>query len=110
MYTNLVKGKSKKSTILLTKINAFLSNFIPKKIIYCAEKSREVQESLGFKKTKGVVVQNGYDVECFTQNTSLGSSFRTSLTNRSNSGVPGIASGPRMAEFSESASMLCLFQ
>ena len=41
-YTNLVKGRSKKSTILLTKINAFLSYFIPKKIIYCAEKSREV--------------------------------------------------------------------
>ena len=72
-YTNLVKGKSKRLTILLTKINAFLSYFIPKKIIYCAEKSREVQESLGFKKTKGVVVQNGYDVESFIQNTSLGS-------------------------------------
>tara|TARA_B100000131_G_C18123819_1_gene613929 strand:+ start:2648 stop:3805 length:1158 start_codon:yes stop_codon:yes gene_type:complete len=78
-YTNLVKGKSKRLTILLTKINAFLSYFIPKKIIYCAEKSREVQESLGFKKTKGVVVQNGYDVESFIQNTSLGSKFRNEL-------------------------------
>ena len=78
-YTNLVKGKSKRLTILLSKINAFLSYFIPKKIIYCAEKSREVQESLGFKKTKGVVVQNGYDVECFNQNTSLGSKFRNEL-------------------------------
>ena len=36
-----------------------------KKIIYCAEKSREAQESLGFKKTKGVVIQNGYDVKNF---------------------------------------------
>jgi glycosyltransferase involved in cell wall biosynthesis len=78
-YTNLVKGRSKKSTILLTKINAFLSYFIPKKIIYCAEKSREVQESLGFKKTKGVVVQNGYDVESFIENTSLGLKFRNEL-------------------------------
>ena len=78
-YTNLVKGKSKRSTILLTKINAFLSYFIPKKIIYCAEKSKEVQESLGFKKTKGVVVQNGYDVDSFIQNTSLGLKFRNEL-------------------------------
>ena len=78
-YTNLVKGRSKKSTILLTKINAFLSYFIPKKIIYCAEKSREVQESLGFKKTKGVVIQNGYDVESFIENTSLGLKFRNEL-------------------------------
>ena len=78
-YTNLVKGKSKRLTILLTKINAFLSYFIPKKIIYCAEKSREVQESLGFKKTKGIVVQNGYDVESFIKNTSLGLKFRNEL-------------------------------
>ena len=78
-YTNLVRGKSKKSTILLTKINAFLSYFIPKKIIYCAEKSREVQESLGFKKTKGVVVQNGYDIKSFSQNSSLGLKFRNKL-------------------------------
>jgi len=78
-YTNLVKGKSKRLTILLTKINAFLSYFIPKKIIYCAEKSKEVQESLGFKKTKGVVIQNGYDVESFVQNTSLGLKFRNEL-------------------------------
>ncbi len=78
-YTNLVKGKSKRSTIFLTKINAFLSYFIPKKIIYCAEKSREVQESLGFKKTKGVVVQNGYDIESFIINTSLGLKFRNEL-------------------------------
>lgn len=78
-YTNLVKGKSKRLTILLTKINAFLSHFIPKKIIYCAEKSKEVQESLGFKKTKGVVIQNGYDVESFVQNTSLGLKFRNEL-------------------------------
>ncbi len=78
-YTNLVKGKSKRLTILLTKINTFLSYFIPKKIIYCAEKSKEVQESLGFKKTKGVVIQNGYDVESFVQNTSLGLKFRNEL-------------------------------
>ena len=78
-YTNLVKGKSKRLTIFLSKINAFLSYFIPKKIIYCAEKSREVQESLGFKKTKGVVVQNGYDIKSFSQNSSLGLKFRNKL-------------------------------
>ena len=38
-----------------------------------------MQESLGFKKTKGVVVQNGYDVDSFIQNTSLGLKFRNEL-------------------------------
>ena len=78
-YTTLVKGKTKKLTILITKINAFLSHFVPKRIIYCAEKSREVQESHGFKKTIGVVVQNGYDVDSFIQNSTLGLNFRSEL-------------------------------
>lgn len=63
--TTLVKGESKRSTILIAKLNGFLSKFIPKKIIYCAEKSREVQESIGFKSSKGVVVPNGYNVQDF---------------------------------------------
>ncbi len=88
-YTNLVRGKSKRLTILLTKINAFLSHFIPKKIIYCAEKSKEVQESLGFKKTKGVVVQNGYDIESFIQNNDLGIKFRNELSIRPEAFVIG---------------------
>ena len=52
-------------SLLITKINAFFSNFIPTKIIYCAEKSREDQEAIGFKKTKEEVIQNGYNVENF---------------------------------------------
>jgi len=61
-HTTLVKGKSKRSTILIAKINSFISNFVPKKIIYCASKSREVQESIGFNKIKGEVISNGYDI------------------------------------------------
>ena len=30
---------------------------LSQKIIYCAEKSRLIQESIGFKKSKGVVIQ-----------------------------------------------------
>jgi glycosyltransferase involved in cell wall biosynthesis len=78
-HTTLVKGKSKRSTILIAKINSFISNFIPKKIIYCASKSREVQESIGFNKIKGEVIPNGYDIRSFTQNSFLGTAFRNEL-------------------------------
>ena len=64
-HTILIPGKVKASTILILKINALLSHFIPKKIIYCAEKSREAQESIGFKRSKGIVIQNGYDIKNF---------------------------------------------
>ena len=78
-HTVLVKGKVKYSTSLILKFNAFLSSFVPKKIIYCAEKSRTIQESLGFKKSKGIVIQNGYDLDNFFQNDSLGEVFLKEL-------------------------------
>ena len=78
-HTILLQGKVKFSTILILKLNAFLSRFIPKKIIYCAEKSRLIQESIGFKKSKGVVIQNGYDIKKFFPNPSAGSDFRSKL-------------------------------
>ncbi|MFL2703258.1 MAG: glycosyltransferase [Gammaproteobacteria bacterium] len=78
-HTILMGGKSKLSTIFIVKLNAFLSRFIPKKIIYCAEKSRSIQESIGFKKSKGVVIQNGYDINSFFQNRSLGEDFRDEI-------------------------------
>jgi glycosyltransferase involved in cell wall biosynthesis len=78
-HTVLFHGSIKWSTILILKFNALLSHFIPKKIVYCAEKSRSAQESIGFKKSIGIVIQNGYDVQKFTKNTYLGSSFREEL-------------------------------
>ena len=78
-HTILLQGKVKLSTILILKLNAFLSRFIPKKIIYCAEKSKLIQESIGFKKSKGVVIQNGYDIKKFFPNPSAGSDFRNKL-------------------------------
>lgn len=78
-HSALVEGKSKKITMLIIKINAFLSYFIPKKIIYCAENSREKQESIGFKKNNGVVIFNGYDTEIFNENFHLIKKFRDEL-------------------------------
>jgi glycosyltransferase involved in cell wall biosynthesis len=78
-HTILFHGSIKWSTIAILKFNALLSYFIPKKIVYCAEKSRSVQESIGFNKSKGVVIQNGYDVKKFSKNSDLGHSFREEI-------------------------------
>ena len=78
-HTSLVRGESKLSTICISRINVLLSYFIPKKIIYCAEESRIAQEKIGYKKTKGEVVRNGYDIEGFIQNKYLGEDFRNEL-------------------------------
>lgn len=79
-HIELIKGESKPLTILVSKINSFLSHFIPHKIIYCAEESRKAQEKIGYKKSKGVVVLNGYDVEGFTQDYLLEKKLRNELS------------------------------
>jgi glycosyltransferase involved in cell wall biosynthesis len=78
-HTDLVKGELKRSTIIIAKMNAIFSHFVPKKIIYCAEKSRLVQESIGFNRTKGVVVPNGYNISNFTPSDVDRISFREEL-------------------------------
>lgn len=75
-HTTLVKGESKRSTILIAKINALISSFIPRKIIYCAEKSRQVQESIGFSPKIGHVVPNGYNIDNFKPDFNSGVAFR----------------------------------
>lgn len=75
-HTTLVKGESKRSTILIAKINALISSFIPRKIIYCAEKSRQVQESIGFSHKIGHVVPNGYNIDNFKPDFNAGMAFR----------------------------------
>jgi glycosyltransferase involved in cell wall biosynthesis len=75
-HTNLVRGESKKGTIFIAKINSILSKFIPDNIIYCAEKSRQAQEEIGFNKSRGVVVYNGYEVNDFYPNENYSHLFR----------------------------------
>lgn len=78
-HTNLVKGESSRTTILVAKLNAFLSCFVPRRIIYCASKSRQVQESVGFRKSIGEVVPNGYEIDDFSPKSSMRTSFRQEM-------------------------------
>lgn len=78
-HTTLVKGESKRSTILVAKINALISSFIPSKIVYCAEKSREVQESIGFNYKIGHVIHNGYNIDEYKPKSDLGMIFRQEM-------------------------------
>lgn len=87
--TSMVNSKTNRISLLFTKINALLSNIIPTKIIYCAEKSREDQEKIGFKKIKGLVVQNGYNVESFSPKKLSGQTLHNELSISSDSILVG---------------------
>lgn len=87
--TTLEKNKSKRLTIFIAKINAIISKFIPMKIIYCAEKSKKVQETIGFDIAKGVVVRNGYNTDDFCPNREFLKQFRKELNIEENDFVIG---------------------
>lgn len=78
-HTNLKKDETKLSTILIVRINAILSNFVPRNIIYCAHKSKQVHEELGYHCGKGFVVGNGYDINHFFPDNDARNILRSNL-------------------------------
>ena len=64
-HSELESGKSKRSTIWVSKACAFLSKWVPRKIVSCAEKAKQVHVSYGYEASKMVVIGNGYNLELF---------------------------------------------
>ncbi|EAW28589.1 Glycosyl transferase group 1 [Alteromonadales bacterium TW-7] len=63
--SDLTPGAAKKSTILVAKLCGYLSYFVPKKIICCADKAAEANKGIGYCEAKLNVVYNGYDLNAF---------------------------------------------
>jgi glycosyltransferase involved in cell wall biosynthesis len=64
-HTTLEPGKSKKTTILIAKLLAKLSWWLPTKIVVCAQRAMEVHEALRYDRGKMRFIPNGYDLEDF---------------------------------------------
>lgn len=58
-------GREKKSTILIARISAALSPWIPERIVCCANDAAMTHAKLGYARTKLVVIPNGYDLSRF---------------------------------------------
>jgi len=76
-HSNLERGEAKILTILIARVCARLSGWIPKRIICCAERARTVHQALGYKADKLLVVPNGYDLQRFSPNVSARSKLRS---------------------------------
>ena len=59
--SNLKREWASISTIVISRICAYLSNSIPTKIISCSKKSKDVHIEFGYKEEKISIINNGYD-------------------------------------------------
>jgi glycosyltransferase involved in cell wall biosynthesis len=74
--TTMVAGKSKRLTRVIAKLCAWLSHFVPRHIICCANKAAEDHQKLGYAAKKLVVISNGYDFSQFRPNYDAGLALR----------------------------------
>lgn len=63
--SNLEPGKSAKSTILISRLCAWLSHWIPHVIVSCSAPSAVIHQALGYNKDKFTIIPNGYNVTEF---------------------------------------------
>lgn len=89
-HTTLESGKSKRSTILIAKLCANLSRFVPEGIVCCAQKAVTVHSELRYEASKMTVIGNGYDLEVFNPNIDLMVRFRNELNVESGTVVLGM--------------------
>ena len=62
---NLVINKTKFLTLVIRRLLAFLSNYIPDVIISCSNIATKIHVDLGYKKNKILFIPNGFDLSVF---------------------------------------------
>ncbi len=67
-HSNLTPGTVKTSTILVAKICAFFSRWVPASIVCCSEFARQSHVALGYEASRFRVIPNGYDLSEFCPN------------------------------------------
>jgi len=77
--TTLKFGKSKTSTIVLVRVSAYLSYWLPSRIVACAQSALVMHQRIGYSSVKLRFIPNGYDLTEFKCLLSEGFNLRASL-------------------------------
>lgn len=85
--TELKKGSY--MTAIIRKISAWLSYWIPTKIIVVAESAREKHSNLGYDTSKMLVIPNGFNVQDFDVRSELVVDFKNALSIKKNDFIIG---------------------
>ena len=66
-------------TMLLAKLNSFLSALLPNQIVYCSQNALEEHQRIGYSKSHSLVIQNGIDTNEFIADQASRSAGRLKL-------------------------------
>jgi glycosyltransferase involved in cell wall biosynthesis len=78
-HSNFNKNDTKKNLLILIKVLAKLSYFLPKKIIFCSIKSMNLHNKIGYQSHRMEYVPNGYDLKKFKPNLIKKAIFRKKI-------------------------------
>jgi glycosyltransferase involved in cell wall biosynthesis len=78
-HSDLNEKTTKRATILVARLCAYLSKKVPKKILCCANKSLKSHARMGYDESKMITIPNGYDLAKFFPDVSKRKSLRDDL-------------------------------
>lgn len=78
-HSDLEHSQSGKSTIIVAKLCAMLSSWIPTRIVSCSNRGIETHKTLGYNKEKFTFIPNGYNLEQFFPSHVSGNMIREGL-------------------------------
>lgn len=78
-HSNLTVGGTRRNTRLVANICARLSSIIPKRIVTCSNRAKEVHIGIGYNPHRFVVIPNGCDIEEYNPIPAAGLALRHSL-------------------------------
>ncbi|MBT9550649.1 MAG: glycosyltransferase [Hydrogenophaga sp.] len=77
--SNLSPDQSKRSTLLVMKVCARISGWLPRRILSCSERARSIHVAAGYHADKMVLIPNGFDLSRFQPNAAARYAVRAEL-------------------------------
>jgi glycosyltransferase involved in cell wall biosynthesis len=89
-HSNLGGTGEKRSTIWTVRACAWLSDWLPSRIVCCSEKARQVHIALGYAPDEMIVIPNGFDLTAFKPDPAARQSVRRELAIPENAPLIGL--------------------
>jgi glycosyltransferase involved in cell wall biosynthesis len=77
--SNLSPDQSKRSTLLVMKVCARVSGWLPRRILSCSERARIIHVAAGYRADKMVLIPNGFDLSRFQPDAAARDAVRAEL-------------------------------